>query len=152
VATPAIVRRRYGKGRVVVMAGSPDANVARLGSEDHARSLVDAVRWAAGAEPLVRVEGPTGMRVIVGWKASELVVHLVTAVPDLPVRHGSDRTQETISRVTPVCDVRLHVALPVVAATREPTGEALAFQQAAGAAVVVLERATDWETIRIIPA
>jgi hypothetical protein len=51
-----------------------------------------------------------------------------------------------------VCDVRLHVALPVVAEIRELEGEALALKQAARAAVIALERTTDWETIRIIRA
>lgn len=147
LAEPAVVRRTYGRGRVVYMPGSPDGNVARFGSEDHARLLVDAVRWAAGVEPHIRVDGPTGMRVVQGWKGDELVVHLVTAAPDLTVRHGPDRTLETITRVSRSSDVRLHVSVPVESATLQPHGVRLSVESEGACSVVSLPTASDWETI-----
>jgi hypothetical protein len=148
LAAPALVRRAHGRGRVVFAPGSPDGNVARLGSEDHARMLVEAVRWASGREPLVQTDGPTTTRVIAGWQGDDLVVHLVTAAPDLTVRHGADRTLETITRMPRHHDVRLQLSLPVVSATLEPDGTALPVTRDGARRSVSVESMSDWETVR----
>ena len=89
------------------------------------------------------------MRVIAGWKGDDLVVHLVTAAPDLTVRHGPDRTLETISRTPRLRDVRLSTALPVASAVLEPDGIALPIDRTGSLSSVVLARVGDWETVRL---
>jgi hypothetical protein len=145
---PAIVRRAHGRGRVVFMAGSPDGNVARLGSEDHSRMLVEAVRWAAAREPMIRTDGSTTTRVVAGWHGHDLVVHLVTAALDLTVQHGSGRTLETSTRTPAHRDVHVHVSVPISAATLEPGGTELAIDRDGTGNTVLLGRLSDWETIR----
>lgn len=110
--------------------------------------LVEAVRWAAGREPLIRTDGPTATRVVAGWLGDDLVVHLVTAAPDLTVRHGSDRTLETITRTPAHRHVRVHISLPISGATLEPNGSELPVDRDASGNSVLLERLGDWETIR----
>ncbi|MEW2545350.1 hypothetical protein AB0910_06135 [Streptomyces sp. NPDC047002] len=103
---PAVVcRRREGGGRTVYVAFDLGAVYWEALQEDHARLLANAVRWALGAPPAVRVEGEGLVDVAVREGPGALSVALVN-INDPAAMRG---TRSSVQQLPPQT---VSVALP----------------------------------------
>ena len=105
---PAIVVRTHGKGRVVYFASPIGAVYSRYGHPDNKAMIAEAVRWAAGINPVVTVEAAATVEAMITEKPdSEVtVVHLVNRTAAGPVRMRAAVIEEAL----PAVDVRVHIA------------------------------------------
>jgi hypothetical protein len=141
---PSIVVRCYGKGRVVYFAAPIDQAYAEYGHPDHARWLVNAVRWAAGEAPAVEVEAPSTVEAVAwthgdGKAGSELRVHLVNRTAAGPQRLKSAVFDQHI----PVLDVRVSLAdrgRRYTSAVLQPGSQKLSVKREGGAVVAIVPR------------
>lgn len=115
---PAAVVRHYGKGRVVYLPLQLGLSYLRYGHPDHRRLILNAVRWAAGAEPEVQFEGPRGVE-MVAWdlEGGGRQVHLVNRVAAGP---GRSSQGAVIEEVAPVAGGRLVFAQKIAGVTIHP--------------------------------
>lgn len=155
---PAVTTRKHGKGRVVYIAGLPERAYFQRHYIHCRRLLLNAVRWAAAADPPVALDGGAGLKLTAfrqpvaaldnaaGGKdnaGSRLIVHIVNlqAVPGHDIRHGGIEGAgklnwaNPIEEIVPAQDVSLRIDAPGGATTRvylAPDGEELAFESEGG--------------------
>ncbi|MCC7449885.1 MAG: beta-galactosidase trimerization domain-containing protein [Anaerolineae bacterium] len=149
---PAIVCQEYGKGRVVYCAGLPENQYAIRGHVPYRQMIANMVRWAARAEPPVQVEGLRNTELVTARRGGDLIVHLVTGVPQRTVVFGLRRTLDTIEEYVPLYGVRLFIPPQTTEARRVPQNESLPIQRDQERAWIVIPRLEDWETILLTQA
>ncbi len=149
---PAIVYRQVGKGRVVYCAGMPENQYAILGHTPYRQMIGNMLRWAAGREPAVQVEGLRNTELVTTRLGGNLVVHLVTGMPTRTVTFGQRRTLDTIEETVSQHHIRLRVPMTTIQARRIPQEELLLIQRDHEQAWIIIPRIDDWETIVLMQA
>jgi len=90
---PAMVMRRFGKGRVVYMAAGLDGAYFSYWYPYQRRLLARAVEWAAGEEPAIQVDAPMCVQCNffeqVDKEGKRLIVHLFNGI-DTTSNHGRE--------------------------------------------------------------
>lgn len=99
---PTVVASRAGRGRVVYFANQVDRLVYTHGHTDFRRLFANAVRWAAGGEPLVTTSAPPSVHVSANRVPDGYVVHLVNTTLS---------GHRAVSEPVPLYDVELTVRL-----------------------------------------
>jgi hypothetical protein len=74
---PGVMVRSAGAGRVVYFPWDIDRTFWEIMNQDHGIVLANAVRWAAGEEQPLRVQGPGVIDVALWKQQSSITVHLV---------------------------------------------------------------------------
>jgi len=146
---PAVTLRTFGKGRVAYLPCLLDSNFARLGLAEYRHALVRLVTWAAGAPPMVTIEGFHNTEMVVGRQGGDVVVHLVTGNPTRAVWFGRERTADCIAEVATLHNLPLQVRGRVRGAYLEPDGEHLPRRQRDGHVEFTVPTLRDWTTIRL---
>lgn len=147
---PVLVYREVGRGRVVYCAALPESNYARLGHEPYRRLIASMIHWAAGALPPVRAEGLLNTEIVVNRLGPDVILHLVTGIPQRTVRFGLNRTADSIEGEARLGPVTLDIPTATQAAFRLAQGERLEISRMDGRASITLPEAGDWETIRLV--
>ena len=147
---PVVVYRRYGQGRVVYCSALPESNFARLGYAPYRQMIARMLTWAAGGVPEIRADGLLNTEIIPTHLGDDLIVHLVTGMPQRTVRFHLHRTADTIEEPVTLANVRLEVPAATLAAYRLPQREPLPLAQYGGQVTVMLPEMTDWETILLV--
>ncbi|HVU14422.1 MAG TPA: beta-galactosidase trimerization domain-containing protein [Phototrophicaceae bacterium] len=147
---PVIIYRNYGKGRVVYIGALPGSNYARLGHEPYRRLIADAITWAAGSLPPVRAEGLLNTEIVTNRLGADLIVHLVTGMPQRAVRFGLSRTVDSIEEQVILPNVRLTIPPATRAVYRVPSGAELPIDRSASEVRVTIPMLGDWETLRLV--
>jgi hypothetical protein len=90
-ALPAVIARRFGRGRVVYLAAGLDAALWSYAYPYQRRLLARALEWAAGSPPPVAVEAPMAVQATFFEQADgegrRVVVHLFNGI-DTAAHHG----------------------------------------------------------------
>ena len=90
---PAMVMRRFGKGRVVYMAAGLDGAYFSYWYPYQRRLLARAVEWAAGEQPAIQVDAPMCVQCNFFEQADRegkrLIVHLFNGI-DTTSNHGRE--------------------------------------------------------------
>ena len=147
---PVIVYRRFGRGRVVYCSALPESNFARLGYAPYREMIVQMLIWAAGSAPEIRAEGLLNTEIVPTRLDEDLIVHLVTGMPQRAVRFNLHRTADTIEEQVTLSHVRLEVPATTHAAYRLPQHELLPLLRDGNTVIVTLPEVTDWETILLV--
>ncbi len=119
---PAVFLREIGKGRVVYFPWDVDRTFWEVMAVDHGRLLSNAVEWATGEEPVVKVAGKGLLDVAVWTQQQSMTVHLVNLTNPMamkgPLREAIPSQPQRVSVRVPagrrVTKVRLLVAGRVV--------------------------------------
>lgn len=149
---PIVVYRSYGKGRVVYCAGLPESNFARLGYDPYRRLISNMIKWAADGEPTIQAEGLFNTEIVSSRLGNDLIVHLVTGMPQRSVLFGLHRTADTIEEQITLTNIRLSIPPQTTTAWQVSLNEALPIQRDGAQAWITLAQAGDWETIRLVGA
>lgn len=147
---PVVVYRTYGRGRVVYCSALPESNYARLGYAPYRQLIAQMLHWAAGGAPDIRAEGLLNTEIVPTRLGADLVVHLVTGMPQRTVRFHLHRTADTIEEQVTLSNVRLEIPATTRAAFRLPARDPLPLTRNGGRAVITLPEVTDWETILLV--
>lgn len=147
---PVLVYREVGRGRVVYCAALPESNYARLGHEPYRSLIASMIHWAAGALPPVRAEGLLNTEIVLNILGPDMMLHLVTGIPQRAVRFGLNRTTDSIEEEARLGPVTLDIPAVTQAAFRLPQSERLEISRKDGRASITLPEAGDWETIRLV--
>jgi hypothetical protein len=146
---PAIVYRQVGQGRVVYCAGLPENRYAVLGHVPYRRLIRNMVLWAARSAPPVRVEDLTNTELVTNVLGNDLIVHLITGMPQRSIPFGLRRTADTIEEQVPLYNVRLIIPPQTRQAKRVPQNEILPIESDGDQTWIMLPRVEDWETIQL---
>ncbi len=147
---PVVVYRTYGKGRVVYCGALAEGNYARLGYAPYRQLIAQMIHWAAGSAPDIRAEGLLNTEIVPTRLGADLIVHLVTGMPQRSVRFHLHRTADTIEEQVTLSNVQLEVPATTRAAYRMPARETLSLTRNGGQVTVTLPEVTDWETILLV--
>ncbi|MDO7881656.1 alpha-amylase family protein [Salinibacterium soli] len=144
-AEPVIVERSVGAGRVVVSTARLGNNRARLGHGAYRDLLAELVLRAAGQEPVVAIEGTHhNTEAVVARRGSDLVVHLVTGYPVVPLDLYGAAQPAAIEDVARLASLTLRVR-GAVAAARVVDGAEHPLTLTDGR--VQIDDVDDWETL-----
>jgi hypothetical protein len=143
---PAMVIREKGPSRLVYFPGDIDRTMWRSGHTDLARLLQNAIRWVAGANPPVTVEGE-GVIESFAWETEVgFAVHVLNYTN--PAMHKG-----TLREFYPIGAQRVRMALPpdrrVTRVELLKAETDLAFRIADGAVTFSIPRVADYEVAAI---
>jgi hypothetical protein len=109
---PAVIARKFGKGRVVYLAASLDAAMWSYAYPYQRCLLKDAIVWAAGESPAIRVQAPMCVQATFYTRkekdARQLVIHLFNNV-NTTADHGTPGMDVPLREETiPIGGIRIH--------------------------------------------
>jgi hypothetical protein len=135
-ASPAILARDFGKGRVVYFAAGVDAAYYTYPLPYYRVLMGRAIRWAAGREPPVEVSAPMCVHATVFRQSKDgerLLVHLYNDV-NTTAFHGLPNDDVPLREETiPIHDIGITLrGYKIRTATQQPEGKALAVTAAGG--------------------
>jgi hypothetical protein len=144
---PVLVYREVGRGRVVYCAALPESNYGRLGHAPYRRLIANSLNWAAGSVPPIQADGLLNTEIIPTQRGHDLIVHLVTGMPQRAARLRFERTADTIEEIAMLTNVRLRIPPETTTARRVPQDELLTIEREGDSAWLMLPVVRDWETI-----
>jgi hypothetical protein len=144
-ASPAIVARTFGKGRVVFFAAGIDAGYYSYAWPYQRVLLANAIRWAAAEPPPVEVIAPMCVQATVFRQQKDgrerLLVHLFNNV-NTTAFHGLPNDDVPLREETlPIHDIRVSLrGYPAKEVRQQPEDKPLAIQQDGEAIVVTVPK------------
>ena len=146
---PALLCSNHGKGRVVYAAAPLGAIYRRSNHPDNKRLIANAVQWAAGSAPPVRLKAPETVE-MTAWRDEQTrrtVIHLVNRTgAGLPQGEG-----EFMHEVIPLFGIEVHLdgRLAGRTAKSQPSGRMLPVRRDAAGLTVTVNRLDIWEVLEI---
>ena len=138
--------RELGRSRIAYFPWDIDRTFWEVLSADHGRLLANTVRWAAGDQMPVTVEGPGVLDVTVWRQQGSMTVHLVNLTNPMMMK-GPFR------ELIPVGQQRVHVRLPEGTRARRvqflTAGAEVTSRESEGRLAVDVPSILDYEAIAI---
>jgi hypothetical protein len=144
---PAIVMAKHRQGRVVYIAGEPEANYCVLGHAPYRQLLLDALQWAAGAPPEIIPHVPLNTEVTYRQQGGKHILHFLTCWPQKRATFLTRGTAESIEESFPIYDLRVDVPPTIRYALYLPGEQQLPVRREGGQTWVVLPKIQTWETL-----
>jgi len=161
---PCVIANAFGRGRAVYFAGQPGRHFWRHGYPDHEAVMLKAVRWAANADPPVKIGAPPTLMstVWVQQAAKRVIIHLVNHSYNqlypytLPYKTGetpynSKLVMRPVRCVIPVPGIEITVRLPtgwtVEKAFSATGGGEFSYHEAQGKLSVAIPQVREYELV-----